>query len=69
MLILRSNESVLSSIRTRSGGIRIKFIGYFGVTIWFKYAEIKITNEILSLINEIDEFKDAWKALGKLAPD
>ena len=27
------------------------------------------TPEILSLIAEIDEFKGAWKQLGKLAPD
>jgi len=30
---------------------------------------IKITQQILSLIAEIDEFKGAWKALGQLAPD
>jgi len=28
-----------------------------------------ITQEMLSLIAEIDEFKGAWRALGKLAPD
>jgi len=30
---------------------------------------LKITPEILALIAEIDEFKGAWKALGKLAPE
>lgn len=30
---------------------------------------IHITPEILSLIARIDEFKGAWRALGKLAPD
>ena len=34
-----------------------------------KYTDITITKEILSLISEIDEFKGAWKGLGKLAPD
>lgn len=30
---------------------------------------IKITNELLRLISEIDEFKGAWRALGTLAPE
>jgi len=30
---------------------------------------IQITPEILSLITRIDEFKGAWRALGRLAPD
>lgn len=30
---------------------------------------LEITPEILKLIAEIDEFKGAWRALGKLAPD
>jgi Fic family protein len=30
---------------------------------------IRITPEILNLIARIDEFKGAWKALGRLAPD
>ena len=34
-----------------------------------KYSDFTITNRMLSLISEIDEFKGAWKALGKLAPD
>ena len=32
-------------------------------------SSLKITPEILSLISEIDEFKGAWKLLGKLAPE
>ena len=30
---------------------------------------IKITQELLSLLSEIDEFKGAWRAFGTLAPD
>jgi hypothetical protein len=29
---------------------------------------VQITPEVLSLIAGIDEFKGAWRALGKLAP-
>src|SRR3989338_231218 len=29
----------------------------------------KITDEILQLIAEIDEFKGAWKAMGRITPD
>ncbi len=32
-------------------------------------AKLRITPEILSLIAEIDEFKGAWRALGRIAPD
>lgn len=32
-------------------------------------GSIKITQEILALISEIDEFKGAWRALGQLAPE
>lgn len=32
-------------------------------------STIKITNEILGLIAEIDEFKGSWKAIGRIAPD
>lgn len=32
-------------------------------------ASLTITQELLSLIAEIDEFKGAWRALGKLAPE
>ena len=34
-----------------------------------KSNTIQITPELLSLITKIDEFKGAWRALGKLAPD
>lgn len=30
---------------------------------------LQITNTILALVSEIDEFKGAWRALGSLAPD
>ena len=30
---------------------------------------IKINNQMLSIISEIDEFKGSWKLLGKMAPD
>jgi hypothetical protein len=30
---------------------------------------IQITSQLLYLIAEIDEFKGAWRALGKLAPE
>ncbi len=32
-------------------------------------AKIKITQRILSLIAQIDEFKGAWKAIGKISPE
>lgn len=32
-------------------------------------SSLQITPEILSLIAEIDEFKGAWRALGRLAPE
>lgn len=32
-------------------------------------ATLKITPELLALIAELDEFKGAWRALGRLAPD
>ena len=31
-------------------------------------ATLKITPELLALIAELDEFKGAWRALGRLAP-
>ena len=34
-----------------------------------KEPVVNITNKILRLIADIDEFKGAWKALGNLAPD
>lgn len=30
---------------------------------------IKITNQMLSIIAEIDEFKGSWKLLGQMAPE
>jgi Fic family protein len=30
---------------------------------------LKITNAILSLISELDEFKGAWQAIGRIAPE
>lgn len=32
-------------------------------------STLRITPEVLSLIAEIDEFKGAWRALGRIAPD
>ncbi|MDO3445596.1 Fic family protein [Agrobacterium sp. V1] len=34
-----------------------------------KTATVRITPEILSLIAEIDEFKGAWRAIGRIAPE
>ncbi len=34
-----------------------------------KTDTLQITPEILNLIARIDEFKGAWRALGRLAPD
>lgn len=34
-----------------------------------KISALKITDEILKLIAEIDEFKGAWKAIGRIAPE
>ena len=35
----------------------------------FNLATLRITPEILSLIAEIDEFKGAWRAIGRIAPE
>lgn len=35
----------------------------------FNVESLKISQEILNLISEIDEFKGSWKALGILAPE
>lgn len=35
----------------------------------FNTATLKITPEILALISELDEFKGAWRALGRIAPE
>ncbi len=32
-------------------------------------VSLRITPEILSLIAEIDEFKGAWRAIGRIAPE
>ena len=32
-------------------------------------STLEVTTEILSLISEIDEFKGAWRALGRIAPE
>jgi Fic family protein len=32
-------------------------------------TSLKISSELLSLIGELDEFKGAWRALGRLAPE
>lgn len=32
-------------------------------------ASLEVTNEVLSLITEIDEFKGAWRAIGRIAPE
>lgn len=34
-----------------------------------KTDDIKITNQMLTIISEIDEFKITWKLLGKMTPD
>ncbi len=35
----------------------------------FDASSLTITNEILGLIAEIDEFKGAWRAIGRIAPE
>jgi Fic family protein len=35
----------------------------------FDFTTLRITPEILSLIAEIDEFKGAWRAIGRIAPE
>ncbi len=40
---------------------------YMGMTI--NAASLVITPEILTLVSGIDEFKGAWRALGRLAPE
>lgn len=37
--------------------------------IEFLNATVRITPEVLSLIAEIDEFKGAWRAIGRIAPE
>jgi Fic family protein len=38
-----------------------------GATI--NISTLEVTNEILSLISQIDEFKGAWRAIGRIAPE
>lgn len=35
----------------------------------FDLTTLRITPEILALIAEIDEFKGAWRAIGRIAPE
>jgi len=35
----------------------------------FENFDIKINNQMLSIISEIDEFKGSWKLLGKMSPE
>lgn len=37
--------------------------------VGFDIETLRITPEVLSLIAEIDEFKGAWRAIGRIAPD
>jgi Fic family protein len=37
--------------------------------VGFNLATLKITPQLLVLIAEIDEFKGAWRALGRIAPE
>ena len=39
------------------------------MTIKFNTKNITISQDILGLIAELDEFKGAWRALGQLAPE
>src|SRR5215471_8893001 len=55
-----------------SGGCSTKLIGWKWMKLMapsFDITTLRITPEILSLIAEIDEFKGAWRAIGRLAPD
>lgn len=40
-----------------------------GLDIGFDPSTLQITGEVLALVAELDEFKGAWRALGRLAPD
>lgn len=44
-------------------------MGMDGKMEFLKTATVRITPEILSLIAEIDEFKGAWRAIGRIAPE
>lgn len=45
----------------------VKMDGKMGTTI--NISTLQITDEILKVIAEIDEFKGVWKAIGRIAPD
>jgi Fic family protein len=36
---------------------------------FFDPADLRITPEVLALVAEIDEFKGAWRAIGRIAPE
>jgi Fic family protein len=44
-------------------------MGMDGKMEFINTATVRITPEILSLIAEIDEFKGAWRAIGRIAPE
>ncbi|KKX25662.1 Fic family protein [Rhizobiaceae bacterium LC148] len=44
-------------------------MGMDGQMEFLNTATVRITPEILSLIAEIDEFKGAWRAIGRIAPE
>jgi len=44
-------------------------MGMDGAMEFLNTATVRITPEILSLIAEIDEFKGAWRAIGRIAPE
>ena len=44
-------------------------MGMDGKMEFLNTATVRITPEILSLIAEIDEFKGAWRAIGRIAPE
>ena len=46
---------------------RMEMDGKMGAAI--NTSTLEVTNEILSLISEIDEFKGAWRAIGRIAPE
>lgn len=50
----------------------LQVFGWKWMEYWmmaFDTSTVRITADILSLIAEIDEFKGAWRALGRIAPD
>ena len=46
---------------------RMKMDGKMGAAI--NISTLEVTGEILTLIAEIDEFKGAWRAIGRIAPE